>query len=71
MVADRDKEIRRLEGKLEKSESELQMLRLEKGKRQNDDELSCAVRRNARDNNTDGSVESACNQMKNAHEVKW
>lgn len=34
MVADRDKEIRRLECKLEKSESELKMLRVEVSRRQ-------------------------------------
>lgn len=38
MVSDRDKEIRRLECKLEKSESELQILRLEVCMTQTEDE---------------------------------
>ncbi|KAG7216518.1 hypothetical protein INR49_002005 [Caranx melampygus] len=40
MVADRDKEIRRLECKLEKSESELKLLRVEVSRRQSCDQVS-------------------------------
>ncbi|XP_071326409.1 uncharacterized protein [Trachinotus anak] len=39
MVADRDAEIRRLECKLEKSESEMRMLRAEVGRRQSSDQM--------------------------------
>ncbi|XP_049901862.1 uncharacterized protein LOC126391272 isoform X1 [Epinephelus moara] len=46
MVADRDSEIRRLQGKLEQSESEVKMLRLEVGRRP-EDGRSCPVTPNA------------------------
>ncbi len=58
MVAVRDREIRRLECKLE--ESELKVLRMEEGRRQPEDELSCLATRNAREM----SINSCDNEIK-------
>ncbi|XP_073341502.1 uncharacterized protein [Pagrus major] len=62
MVADRDTEIRRLEGKLEKSESELKMLRLEVGRRQPEDELSCPTTSRERERSSGEAVKSSSNE---------
>lgn len=70
MVADRDKEIRRLECRLEKSESELEMLRLEVGRRQGEDEQSGLVTCNARENHTCEPANGASSQMKKKREVE-
>ncbi|KAM8734999.1 uncharacterized protein AB9X84_023620 [Acanthopagrus schlegelii] len=63
MVADRDAEIRRLECKLEKSESELQVLRLEVGGRQPaEGELTCPATSHDRERSSGEAVKSSSNE---------
>lgn len=65
MVAVRDREIRRLECKLEERESELKMLRLEEGEWQPEDELSCLATSNAKEMNSGEAVNGSNNKIKN------
>lgn len=69
MVADRDAEIRRLECKLEKSESELQVLRLEVGGRQPaEGELTCpATSHDDRERSAGEAVKSSSNEHCGEH----
>ncbi|XP_041843091.1 uncharacterized protein LOC121641178 [Melanotaenia boesemani] len=67
MVADRDKEIRRLECKLEESESELKVLRLKFGRMPPENELSCSV---TEEINSAEAVISGKNQLENQPQGK-
>jgi len=67
-VADRDKEIRRLQCKLEESESELRMLRLKVIKMPPEDELSCLV---TEEINSGDANSSDNNQLENESRVKY